>query len=554
MADVKLNTETWEDFNAEALFPPPQLHANHITKVDKKKMTKVDAPEENLGGDSNNSDAQEPQEGDTYCDSPVDKNHVDEMFEMEGLDGGSPDEREVRADKEIDERTQQQEQSGQEDESDFSAGKEQSPQEKKSAQDSGNKEEQSSEEAAEPTEQEGAEKPIQKESEGVEEVAEATSKTSEDVHGGDEATKDIEDSPNAANDGQNLDNKGAETGEGGDEGEGGGEGETSGGGSEQGSQAESESSQNASVSDQEDWEGRADASAFSQRLYDQLAEVGKVRPASTAGGGEGVDYSGETWDEASLRTIFFKTRELISKLMGEEDFTRKQDGGSRWWVKELVNEAVSFRHHRIPSTKFDRPKENNIVFFVDVSGSVSTLAELFMALMGGAAGLPNVKIVVGSEAHAENEIAINRPFKSVEKAIDFFRHSVNAHVCDDPLCTSCKGKIRNVGWTRPYEHSFEPGVVEYLREHNLLNSNTTCVFFGDMQGVHFKVSNLRKLVRTCKCLWLFTDEPDHFTHTGDLPMAVEAGMPIIYNVRSAKTFAKAVRRFQSIKPKMKAVL
>lgn len=64
----------------------------------------------------------------------------------------------------------------------------------------------------------------QKEKEDVDEVAEATSKTSEDVHGGDEATKDIKDSPNAADNGENPDNKGAEVGVAGSEGGGEGEG------------------------------------------------------------------------------------------------------------------------------------------------------------------------------------------------------------------------------------------------------------------------------------------------------------------------------------------
>ncbi len=60
----------------------------------------------------------------------------------------------------------------------------------------------------------------QKEKENIEEVAEATSLTSEDVHGGKEATKDIEDSPNPADDGKDKDNKGAKKGVEGTEGEG----------------------------------------------------------------------------------------------------------------------------------------------------------------------------------------------------------------------------------------------------------------------------------------------------------------------------------------------
>lgn len=55
-------------------------------------------------------------------------------------------------------------------------------------------------------------KPEQKEKEDIQDVAESTSQTSEDVHGGNEATKDIKDSPNAANQGEQLDNHGAEEG------------------------------------------------------------------------------------------------------------------------------------------------------------------------------------------------------------------------------------------------------------------------------------------------------------------------------------------------------
>ena len=59
----------------------------------------------------------------------------------------------------------------------------------------------------------------QKEKENIDEVVESTSKTSEEVHGGKEATKDIKDSPSAANNGE-QDNKGAEEGKPGENGQG----------------------------------------------------------------------------------------------------------------------------------------------------------------------------------------------------------------------------------------------------------------------------------------------------------------------------------------------
>jgi len=54
-------------------------------------------------------------------------------------------------------------------------------------------------------EEEPVEDPIQKESEGIKEVVEATTLTSETVHGGSEATKDVKNSPNAADEGIQTD-------------------------------------------------------------------------------------------------------------------------------------------------------------------------------------------------------------------------------------------------------------------------------------------------------------------------------------------------------------
>lgn len=57
--------------------------------------------------------------------------------------------------------------------------------------------------------------PEQKAPEEIDKVAEATSLSSESVHGGQEATKDVTSSPNAADDGQSVTNRGARHGLGG---------------------------------------------------------------------------------------------------------------------------------------------------------------------------------------------------------------------------------------------------------------------------------------------------------------------------------------------------
>lgn len=269
-------------------------------------MTKVDSPDDmsEVSGNSN------PEElGDTYSDAPVDENHVDEMFEMDGLEGGAIDERELKADKEIDQRTEKEksEQSDNQDADDTSDNES---------------------EKSEPTDKEGADGPIQKESEEVEEVAEATSKASEDVHGGDEATKDIEDSPNAADNGQNPDNEGADSDEGGDEGEGEGEGGADGEGTEgadgdngsgsaesdaEGSDAKGEASGDPFAT--EDWEAKADHSATVLKLLDDLEEAeAKARDEK----GHRTSLPQYNFDReaspAELEIAFKKAAELLKKV------------------------------------------------------------------------------------------------------------------------------------------------------------------------------------------------------------------------------------------------
>jgi hypothetical protein len=493
----------------------PRLHANKVTYSDDPV-----GEEASSGEMSNSGHEDEVMVGSGTADAEADERELEADVE----EGTPPEAAGSGANESFDESDGESDDAGEPAESAGDAGEPESDE----GQPSGSKELTEAEESAE----EGVDDPEQKESEGVDEVAPATSKISEDVHGGDEATKDIEDSPNAANDGQHPENDGAEVGEGGEDGAGeNGESGTSG-------QSEGEGDPFA----QDGWEDAVDQVVSNQELQERLAEMAQVRPALAAGGGTSIDYSGGNWDNDALRVVFHQTRELIRRLVSDEDVTRREPGTARWWAKELGKQAVTYRHHRIPSARFDRPKDNNIVFFMDVSGSVSMLAELFMAIMGGAAGLPGVRIVVGSEAHAENEIVVEKPFNSVDKAVEYFRHTVNAHVCDDSCCRSCKGKIRNTGWMRPYDRPFEPGVVEFLRSQKLYNSTTTCVFFGDMQGVHFDTGALRRLTRDVKCLWLFTDEPGHHTHAGDLPRAVQAGLPIVYNVRDARSFEQGVRR------------
>lgn len=504
-----ISSESWEEFDAEGLFPPPRLHANHLTKVDKKEMTKVDVPEDQgeMSGSSN------PEElGDTYSDAPAGKNHVDEMFEMEGLDG-SPDERELKADKEIDKRTEKPEQSDSQDADDPSKGDEQKPQEQK---------------------------PAQKESEGVKEVAEATSKTSEDVHGGDEATKDIEDSPNAANDGQNPDNVGAESGEGGKEGEGSeGEGQTpadskTGNGFDQGDSASEETEAKAKAEVEvdplagEDWEAKADHSATALKLIYDLKEV-ETKARDEKGHRTTLpqyNFNRET-SPMELEIAFRKASELLKKFAAEEEITARKDGTARWDAEKLVRSVVTYKHQQIPSSKYERPKEADICILLDISGSCAQQAEMFMAIAAGSIG-SGVRVFVGYNGSCR-ACAMEPPKKRI-----------HSYAQAKPWVQSEVERVS--GWHNAStigEWSFE----QFLDEAE----PKTVIIFGDWDGVdQYTAAVKNPKFRNIKFFW-FANEDYGSWRSVDAGSRIPEGFNrknYVPDIFTPQDFVKALRRLK----------
>lgn len=481
----KIPRDDWEEFDAEVLFDPPQLHANHLTKVDKKEMTKVDSPESQseMSGDSNPDEL-----GDIYSDAPVDINHVDEIFEMEGLEGGASDDREVNPDKEIDERTEEekseQSDTGDQDisESDESSNLTQSDNEKENRDSEDRNETEPDKSEAEVEDKEGAEDPIQKESEGVEEVAEATSKTSEDVHGGDEATKDIEDSPNAADDGQNSDNEGAESGEGGEDGDGDGKGGDAGS-----SDTESEAVKNSLAV--EDWEVEADHSAMAVKLADDLKEV-EAKCRDEKGHKTSLpqyDFNREA-SPAELEVAFRKASELLKKFAAEEEITKRQDGPVRWDAEKLVKSVVSCRYQQIPSSKYEHPKEADICILLDISGSCAEQAEMFMAIGAGSIGA-NVKVFVGYNGNCRAS-AMQLPRRSLRNY-----RSAKVWVQEEVDRVSGWHNQNAIG-----EWDFE----QFLKE----TQPKTVIIFGDWDGINqYEKAIKNPKFRKTKFFW-FANEGD----------------------------------------------
>ncbi len=445
------------------------------------------------------------------------------------------------------------------DKADSSIDEEQMPQEHESAPSSEDGEEPAASEEnegtlssspepdSEQTGEEGAEEPIQGEPEDIEEVAEATSKTSEDVHGGDEATKDIEDSPNAADDGE-AENEGAETGEDGEDGEsdshsgqqdsanegteGEGdrgeadgdsdcesegqskeenttetEGDNDGEGGDEGEGADADSSDAGSTGElaAEEWEVKVDQCIASAALEKSMRELEeKVRDEA----GHRTTLPRYDFGEESpveLEVAFRKSSELLRKFAAEEDFASRKDGSSRWDAKAIAKSVVAYRHQNIPSSKSERPKEADICILLDISGSCESQAEMFMAIAAGVIG-SGVRVFVGYNGCARAS-AMNPP-----------KRRITSYAKAKPWVQSEIDRVS--GWDNQ-EAVGEWGFSEFLEEVR----PKTVIIFGDWDGIDLYTDAVRNpKFRKVKFFW-FANEgvreegriPDGFTRKNYVP-------------------------------------
>ncbi len=230
-------------------------------------------------------------------------------------------------------------------------------------------------------------RPEQKESEDVDEVAEATSMTSEDVHGGNEATKDIVDSSNAADDGQNPENHGAEAGVDGDEGSGDGQGDQS--PSEHDSLSEGSADRPSRGSRGGRSERRKAERAQVRRLAAQTQPPQVAKP--TRNGTTAVLCLRPLDISPGMRRAAHKSAELLAKLIGRS--TQKTVQGTQVQAMDLLL-ALETGDNPLPA--LERPRERprlKVLITPDSSGSCQDWSGLGRAWALEVAKLPNVDVI-----------------------------------------------------------------------------------------------------------------------------------------------------------------
>lgn len=406
--------ESWEQFDGEALFPPPTLHANKVIKVNKSDFEESDFLSDSDKSEKSQKGKEEDKDplnnGSKFSKVDMDQNHEDTLYEMEGDDNGeSSNQREVKADKEIDKRSEDKPEDKKstppsKKESDKGNSPAESEDNKKaennesSSPESGSKEEGDSESENPSDKNDGdsksdGDKPSDKESkdsgdsEGDSSSGEASNPSDKKDGEGeskDDGNSDAKDgdgpegngnSSPSGSDGEGEESEGSGSGEKSEEdgdgsdsdenssGEGSGEKDDS--DSEKGSgksDSPSESEENGSESAEEenkpgdqtgsskqmeDWERQADKSTETMNLVDSMREIERKSRSEEKGHRTALPrYDFENHQTpAEIEIAFKKGKELIKKLSAEPDFSSKSASHLKYWDANKLAKNIATYGH-----------------------------------------------------------------------------------------------------------------------------------------------------------------------------------------------------------------
>lgn len=216
-------------------------------------------------------------------------------------------------------------------------------------------------------------------------VAPATSKTTEDTHGGDEASKEIKDSPNSVDGGENPDkeNKSEKTENTGEQGQGNGKGEKE----EEEVETDEDGGNNGNgegIGDKQDTEKEDKKSrekdAEEQEDYFTTAagkNPSKNRPKTTP---EDLKKAlEELFEKKKEKQDDFKTQnrqeylkkyilEIIKKIAAQHAGIDKQDGSDTYDKKQMLQHMLGHQNYRLLGDKYDLKDARYVQFFIDTSG------------------------------------------------------------------------------------------------------------------------------------------------------------------------------------------
>ena len=181
----------------------------------------------------------------------------------------------------------------------------------------------------------------------TQEVAPATSKTSEHTHGGDEASKEIKDSPNSVEGGDNPDkeNKSSKTQNTGERGK---------GESDKNGQTQSEENKNGHGHSNSEHKTQMTQKDL-QKAVENIFEKNKKKQE---------DYRTQNRQEYLKRYIL----EIIKKIAAQHAGIDKQDGSESYDKKQMLQHMVKHQNYKVLGDKYDLKDARYVQFFIDTSG------------------------------------------------------------------------------------------------------------------------------------------------------------------------------------------
>jgi hypothetical protein len=242
------------------------------------------------------------------------------------------------------------------------------------------------------------------------------------------------------------------------------------------------------------------------------------RKVGYGGGGCRMDDA-KALDIATFRAI----QDFLTKLASDDSPVGKEEGKSKWDPVKIVKSRFNAD---FVNAKFSRPKERNIWFIVDDSGSVSQFAEFIMSMIQGASNVVNV--AHGSEAKPCNLIKL--PKVNTPKVL----------------------RLRNLGsfttWEQEFNHSFIKCLNTFIKECEVQNGDVL-VFWGDLmdalESSYDTSESFRRILRKYKCYWLLSHDGDS-SYRGNHTEIIEESrvFKMFYNINNAKALRKAITKIK----------
>lgn len=194
----------------------------------------------------------------------------------------------------------------------------------------------------------------------TQEVAPAISKTTEEKHGGDEASKEIKDSPNSVNNGENSEkeNKSEKTENTGEKGKGDGQGKEE--------KKDEDKDKNKENNQEGDYfitkDGKKHAKNRPQTTPEDLKK--KVEELFESKKKKQDDFRTQNRQEYLKKYIL----EIIKKIAAEHAGIDKQDGSETFDKKQMLQHMIKKQNYKLLGDKYDLRDAKYVQFFIDTSG------------------------------------------------------------------------------------------------------------------------------------------------------------------------------------------